>query len=367
MRLFSCQSCSQLLYFENRLCQHCQHQLGYVPETGTLAALEPEGEDWRTISRPDHLYRFCENAALDACNWLIRADSQERFCASCRHNRTIPDLGVGTNLTRWRKFELAKHRLFYTLIRLKLPLVNRTDDPESGLAFDFVDQPPAGPKVITGHESGLITINLVEADDDERERVRLAMSEPYRTMLGHLRHESGHYFWDRLVRDDDCLESWREIFGDERQDYAQTLQSYYANGPQTGWQESYISAYASSHPWEDFAETWAHYLHIVDTLEMAFAFGMHIRPRIASHSGVSAKLDFDPHKAGDIHRLIDAWLPLTFAMNSINRCMGEKDLYPFVLSNQVVAKMEFVHQLMHSDRKVQKRADAAPEVLQETR
>ncbi|MEO7652927.1 MAG: putative zinc-binding peptidase, partial [Bryobacteraceae bacterium] len=279
MKLFTCQHCAQLLYFENRLCQCCSHLLGYLPATATLSALAQDDDAWRPLAELDRRYRFCANAQYDACNWLVSADAEEVFCVACRHNRTIPDLSVDNNLNRWRKFELAKHRLFYTLIRLGLPLPSRSEDPKEGLVFDFLaNGPDTGHKVMTGHEDGQIVINLAEADDDERVKLRLAMNEPYRTLLGHFRHESGHYFWDRLVRDGERVESFRELFGDERQDYQQALHAHYSNGPARNWQQSYISSYAAAHPWEDFAETWAHYLHIVDTLEMAFAYGIRIQP-----------------------------------------------------------------------------------------
>jgi hypothetical protein len=348
MRLFQCQNCLQLLYFENRQCQTCFHRLGYLPEAGALSALEQDGGLWRALACPAGRYRFCANARYDACNWLVSADSSEDFCAACRYNRTIPDLARKDNLERWRKFELAKHRLIYTLMRLSLPLPSRTEDPQYGLVFDF-QADAGGHKVMTGHEDGLITINLAEADDADREKLRLAMGETYRTLLGDLRHEAGHYFWDRLVRDAGRLEAFREFFGDERRDYGIVLQSRYANGPALNWQQSYISSYAAVHPWEDFAETWAHYLHIVDTLEMAFAFGIRIRPGIEESSGPGVALDFDPYGPGCINRLIEAWLPLTFAVNSIIRCMGESDFYPFVISHRAVAKMGFIHELVHQN------------------
>jgi len=311
MKLFRCQTCAQLLYFENRQCQRCFHRLGYLPAEAVLSAVEPEDGLWRALALPATRYRFCANAAYDTCNWLVPEDWTEEFCIACRHNRTIPDLEQPENLARWRKFELAKHRLFYTLIRLGLPLTSRAEDSRFGLVFDFLSNRShsGGEEVMTGHENGLIAINLAEADDAEREKLRMAMGETYRTLLGHLRHESGHYFCGRLVRGTEWIEKFREFFGDERQDYGGALQSYYRNGPPQNWQQRHISAYAAAHPWEDFAETWAHYLHIVDTLEMAFAFGIHIHPGSA---GKEAAPDFDPHDAGSLDRLIDAWLPLTF-------------------------------------------------------
>ncbi len=349
MTIFQCQHCGQVLHFENDRCESCSHKLGFLPEEQILTAVEPDGELWRALARPAEQYRFCDNAALSACNWIIPANSSHTLCAACRHNRTIPDLTVQQNMTRWRKLEFAKHRMFYSLLRLKLPLANRIDDPAQGLAFDFLGEAPAVglTKVMTGHEDGVITINIAEADDDEREKLRLAMAESYRTLLGHFRHEIGHYFWGRLVRDGGPLEDFRKLFGDERQDYAQALSAHYAGGPPADWQEHYISQYASSHPWEDFAETWSHYLHIVDTLEMAAAFGVRLQPAASSAAHLNAAIDFDPHEPGDIHRLIHAWVPLAVAVNAIDRCMGEPDLYPFVLTPDVITKLGFINDLVH--------------------
>jgi hypothetical protein len=200
---------------------------------------------------------------------------------------------------------------------------------------------------MTGHDNGLITINLAEADDSERERMRHQMGEPYRTLLGHFRHEVAHYYWDRLVRDAPGIEAFRQLFGDEREDYGAALQRHYANGPPPDWQERFVSAYASTHPWEDWAETWAHYFHMVDTLETASAFGMRVRPRVTKGADLSAAIDFDPHSA-NMDRIIDSWLPLTFAVNSINRSMGIADLYPFVLAPPVIVKLSFIHDRIHA-------------------
>src|SRR5262249_30524798 len=244
---------------------------------------------------------------------------------------------------RWRALEGAKHRLFYTLIQLRLPVETQSENP-GGLAFQFLaDVGPAQLDVLTGHARGVITINLAEADDAERERRRQQMGELYRTLLGHFRHEIGHYYWDRLILDTPHLEEFRRMFGDERQDYASALQSYYASGAPADWPERYISAYASSHPWEDFAETWAHYFHMIDTLETAHVVGLAINPKLPLSPG--AVFDFHPRDT-DMSRLVEAWLALTFAVNSLNRSMGLHDLYPFVLGPAAVAKLAFVHKLV---------------------
>jgi hypothetical protein len=258
----------------------------------------------------------------------------------------VPNLSDDRNIVLWRKIELAKHRLFYSLLRFELPLQTRSESPE-GLVFDFLSEHamPAGPKVLTGHDNGRITIALAEADDPERERRRSTMGEPYRTLLGHFRHEIGHYYWDRLVRDTGRLDECREVFGDDTRDYEQALKAHYANGAPPHWQESFVSAYATSHAWEDFAETWAHYFHIVDTLEMARAFGVDVHPLIGHDGGMDAHIDFKPYRAQSVEQLVDAWLPLTVALNSINRCMGQPDLYPFILTPAIIEKLGFIHRL----------------------
>jgi hypothetical protein len=344
MKLFECQHCGQPLYFENTRCESCGHKLGYLSDKETITALEEDADAFRALAEPSGRYRYCANAQYEVCNWLVPAGG-DAYCAACRHNRTIPDQSVPENLINWRKIEIAKHRLFYTLLRLRLPLATKQEDP-NGLAFDFVASSSGG-SLMTGHANGLITINISEADDAERERQRKNLAEPYRTLLGHFRHEIAHYYWDRLIKDSPSLAEFRQLFGDERQDYTQALQANYRNGPPANWPEHYVSAYASSHPWEDFAETWAHYFHMVDTLETANAFGMRVRPRVSMGADLATSIDFDPHLA-DMERIIDSWLPLTFAMNSINRSMGQADLYPFVLAPPAIVKLSFVHNRIHA-------------------
>jgi hypothetical protein len=359
MKLFQCQHCGQPLYFENTRCESCGRDLGYLPSRETITALEPAKIGWRALAEPKGRYRYCANAAQGACNWLV-PEGGDAYCPACRHNHTIPDLSQNNNLAHWRKIEIAKHRLFYTLLRLRLPLQTRIEDP-NGLAFDFLSDQAGPAPVLTGHESGLITINLAEADDSERERRRTQMGEPYRTLLGHFRHEIAHYYWDRLVAASPVLESFRTIFGDERKDYNEALKHHYASGPPADWPEHFVTPYASSHPWEDFAETWAHYFHMVDTLETAGAFGLRVKPMLRNASAdLAANIDFDPHVA-DLDRLIEAWLPLTFAVNSINRSMGLSDLYPFVLTPAVIVKLQFIHDCIRTQggRKPQKQGSGA--------
>ena len=365
MKPFECQNCGQLLHFENTRCENCGLPLGYLPGRATVTALsDPAGEGtdaeassvsstatWTALAEPAGRYRFCANSAHGTCNWLVPADGSELYCDACRHNRTIPDLSIPDNFARWLRIETAKRRLFYTLLKLRLPLRTRMEDPETGLAFDFVSADAPSPygegPVMTGHANGIITISLAEADDAERERIRSEMGEPYRTLLGHFRHEIAHYYWDRLVAETPALDAFREVFGDERADYGAALQRHYEEGPPADWPASFVSTYASAHPWEDFAETWAHYFHMIDTLETARGFGLSVRPRVSDPEGHSVVVDFDPHRGG-MPRIIDAWLPLTVAVNAINRSMGQSDLYPFVLTPSVIVKLTFIHELIHS-------------------
>jgi hypothetical protein len=350
MKLFACQVCGNVLYFENRICGQCGHRLAYLPEEMTLSALEPiDGSSWKPLIATAQQRFFCENAGLDGCNWVVPPDTNDRFCIACRHNGIIPNLSDQAHLAAWQLIELAKHRLFYTLLRWKLPLETAAENPAHGLSFEFLaDEPESGgPKVLTGHDEGKITIALIEASDAEREKRRVAMGEPYRTLLGHFRHEVGHHYWDVLVRDRGKLEQCRAVFGDDRLDYGEALKRHYDQGAPADWQQHFVSQYATTHPWEDFAETWAHYLHIVDTLEMVESSGMSVRPKVGRTSDHTATVNFDPYKAGSIEQIINAWPPFVLAMNSISRAMGERDLYPFVIAPAVVRKLGFVHDLVH--------------------
>ena len=182
--------------------------------------------------------------------------------------------------------------------------------------------------VLTGHDDGIIVINVAEADDAERERRRTQMHEPYRTLLGHLRHEIGHYYWDRLVRDSERLAEFRELFGDERLDYAESLKAHYANGAPPDWQERFVSAYASSHPWEDWAETWAHYLRITDSLETADACGLSLQPPRNDEPRLNPASLLDNPAGQQFDAMIARWFPLTYLLNNLNRGLGLADALP---------------------------------------
>jgi len=350
MQLFSCQNCGQLVYFENTACVRCGHRLGYLPEAGSMSAVEPDGADWRALADRSGAFRFCANWELNACNWLVPANGDSPYCIACQHNRTIPDLSVPGNPELWAKLEQAKRRLFYSLLKLGLPMPTEASGDPEPLVFDFLAETPGGPRVMTGHDNGLITISLAEADDAQREVIRNQMHEPYRTLLGHFRHEVGHYFWDKLVDGSGSQEAFRAVFGDEREDYGAALQRHYEQGPAPGWQDGFVSEYATTHPWEDWAETFAHYLHIVDTLEMAGAFGISVKPEVSDDPSLEVDTHFDPYRTRSFSRLIEAWLPLSYAVNSLNRSMGQPDLYPFVLSQPAIDKLAFIHDLLRRQR-----------------
>jgi len=345
MKTYTCE-CGELLYFENVVCGNCKRGTGFLPELICISSLDPADNGFYTPNTPEakgQLYKKCQNyAQTGVCNWMVPADkTAEPFCVSCRLDMVIPDLTVPENVALWAATEAAKRRLVYSALRLKLPLASRIDDPQGGLGFRFMADTvnPDGTKshVITEHDHGLITLNLAEADDAAREKMRLGMNEPYRTLLGHFRHETGHYYWDRLVLNSKFIEPCRALFGDERQSYDEAMKKYYASGPPANWQENFISMYATMHPWEDWAETWAHYLHIQDTLEVAADFGL-----------VSKRTKIEPNKGGEgpkahpFEQVMVAWAELTIALNCLNRSMGLRDLYPFVLSKPVVNKLQFI-------------------------
>jgi hypothetical protein len=355
MRLSTCSSCGQLVYFENTSCTRCGAILGFNADTLQVQSFTatPDGVLTSIGVPAAGTYRYCVNGVVhNACNWVVKADEPNEFCIACQLNRTIPDLSVGNHLTLWTTIEAEKRRLVYSLLSLGLPLA----PPEPGapqLAFDFLaETAPVSDKshrVLTGHDDGLITININEADPSIREKMRENMSESYRTLLGHFRHESGHFYWDVLVRNTEWLEPVRELFGDDTQDYAESLATHYKNGPASDWQLHYVSAYASTHPWEDWAETWAHYLHIIDTLETAHGFGLSIAPQVSSSQHLQTKVQINPYNSKQFENVIQHWLPLTYALNSLNRSVGHQHAYPFVLAEEVIKKLALVHRIVHQN------------------
>ncbi|MFT4268629.1 MAG: putative zinc-binding metallopeptidase [Xenophilus sp.] len=366
-RAYVCQ-CGRPVYLGNSQCLACGTPLGYVIERLGVVPLAPAAEP-DTYTMFDHAdgqaLRRCANFHTAAgCNWMVPARAlvpaaephsgglEEGFCLACSTTRTIPDLSVPGNDALWRKLEAAKRRLVSQLLALGLPVRTRFADPAHGMTFDFLGSVPGQEQVMTGHQNGVVTLNAEEAEDAVRERIRAQMHEPYRTLLGHLRHEIGHYYWDVLVQGTPWLEGFRQLFGDETQDYAAALHSHYENGPPADWALRCVTSYASTHPWEDWAETWAHYLHMADTADTALSFGLD-----ATDVELTSDL-FGPDDlwqpahpdAGRFLDFINGWVRLTSVLNELSRSMGQPDFYPFVLPRAAVGKLQFIHQIVAQQR-----------------
>ncbi|MBT3530852.1 MAG: hypothetical protein HOF74_13165 [Gammaproteobacteria bacterium] len=326
MKNFRC-NCGQTLFFENTSCLNCNNQVGFDPES-----MEMYSDD-ALMAEPSR--QFCKNSSdYNVCNWFV-TDEDSAYCMSCSLNHTIPNLLRPERRRWWKSLEHAKRRLIYSLLSLGLPLKGKKEDP-LGMAFSFIEDKRSNPQVFedhvnTGHFDGHITVNIAEADQVTLEKARAFSGELYRTLLGHLRHESGHYYFSKLINTDEKLAQFRELFGDESKDYDQALKDYYANKGKTAKDPAMVSHYAQSHPWEDWAEVWSHYLHMVDTLDTAAAFDQQLG---AGH------LD-------DIEETLQKWSQLTIMLNSLNRSMGLEDAYPFVLSDQAFTKLRFVHGLIY--------------------
>ncbi|KUH66768.1 hypothetical protein AU184_10150 [Mycolicibacterium novocastrense] len=333
MRDFLCPNCGQRLAFENSLCLSCGKPLGFSLDDMALLVIATGDEQNHAGFVDGEKYQLCANMHLAECNWLVEKGPIHKLCESCSLTRTRPQDSDTKALAAFADAERAKRRLLVELYELKLPIVGRDEDPDYGLAFDLLSSEHQ--KVFTGHENGVITLDLAEGDDVHREQLRKAMDEPYRTLLGHFRHEVGHYYYYRLVSvSPDYDARFRELFGDPDADYQAALDRHYNEGPPDNWGESYVSSYATMHPAEDWAETFAHYLHIRDTLDTAAAFG--VAPAAATFERkVLGPSSFDA--------IIDMWLPLSWALNMLNRSMGKDDVYPFVLPVPVLEKMRFVH------------------------
>lgn len=360
MKTFHCTFCQSLVFFENSKCLNCQNTLAFSPDRMEMMALRPaEDGKWEvldgsaeSVQRQDETLRLCENyTAHSVCNWSISASASGSLCRSCSLTHTVPDLGVPGNLEAWAKLETAKRRLVYALLTLELPLKSRIEDPTGGLQFEFLrDSITASgdrARVLTGHDDGVITINVAEADDVYREAQRKSQNEPYRTLLGHFRHEIGHYYWDRLIAGSPRLEEFRGLFGDERADYQAALTVHYDRGPPPDWNQHHISAYASTHPWEDWAESWAHVMHMVDALETSYEVGLSASPPRPDEPRLSVPRRSPLERLRNFDQLLREWTSLTYILNNLTRGLGLADAYPFVLSAQVIDKLRFVTRTMY--------------------
>jgi hypothetical protein len=307
------------------VCVHCGTRLGFSREERTIV---PVHDDGRYVDNAGEQWHVCRNLSLSGCTWLTQVEGGQ--CFSCSLTRTRPNDEDARGLANFPAAERAKRHLVFELDTLGFPVVSKHQDPENGLAFDLLSS--VEENVVIGHANGLITIDLAESEAAHRIEVRENLGEPYRTMLGHFRHEVGHYYEWQLVRDDVVLKECRDLFGDESKDYQAEIDRHYAEGPPAGWETSYISSYATMHPFEDFAETWAHYLHICDTIQTASEYGLTTVGAVSSFSSFS-----------DV--VVGIWMPLSVALNMMNRSMGHEDLYPFVIPKGVLDKLDFVASL----------------------
>jgi len=332
MRAFACSTCRRLVTFESESCLHCGTDLVYDPQISGLRALTDGGAR-------------CANELVAVCNWVARAPG--KLCAACALTRTRPADADREGLEALAAAEAAKRRLLFELADLGLP-IDSWRDRRGGLVFDLLSS--AHEPVTTGHADGVIVLDLAEADTVRREQRRAELGEPYRTVLGHLRHEIGHYYQPIVAPEGSpARDVCRARFGDDREDYQEAMSRHYEEGAPADWPERFVSAYATMHPWEDWAETFAHYLHIRDALQTAAAYGLRVDgPDIPTTD--PAPLHADPDEADDggdgVRELLDAWLPLTYALNAMNRSMGLSDLYPFVITGPVEAKLALVHRLV---------------------
>jgi hypothetical protein len=332
MRIFHCDRCGAVVPFSAQSCGWCDVPLAYVSEerairpllgTSDPAVFVVEGADqpvWR-----------CLNTAW-GCNWLTPVESGNEWCRACRLTRGRPDTARREAIEAWMMAESAKRWLLHQLAELSLPYEPRSPSAPDGLAFDLVYLPGQGG--ITGHRDGLVTLDLAEADDRLRDDLRRRLGEPFRTLIGHLRHEVGHYYWRRLVVESGSIGSFRDLFGDETSDYQIAIERYYRAGAGDWDPTRFVSPYAAAHPFEDWAETFAHYLHIVDATDTAIAHGLVPMERGPVAIGQAPVADFE--------KVLAAWRPLNLAVSAIAESLGAAPLYPLDPTGQVVRKLSFV-------------------------
>ena len=346
MKYFECAACHQQIFFSGSECEHCHAPIGYVASERDMGTFKRvDDQNWQTLNPTYsvHSYKPCYNYShYQVCNWMVPADSDEDYCESCLLTTVIPNLDNDEVFTYWRRLEDAKRRFLYLAQRMyMMPRPKKTTDDAYGLSFEFL-MPIDGQPVMTGHANGVITLNAIEADVVYREKTRVNMGENYRTLLGHFRHESGHYYLNIMQHiQPDLIHEFRQYFGDERQDYSEALKKHYEDGAPEHWQDKFVSTYASSHPWEDWAETWAHYLHMMETLETAYYAGLRVDGNGTTLSGMAFKEC--PIGGKDFEHILENWITLTFNLNSLNRSMGLEDAYPFKLSETVKDKLRFIH------------------------
>ncbi|MDQ7728558.1 putative zinc-binding metallopeptidase [Halomonas sp. SpR8] len=311
MRVFANPVGSGSLWFDN-----------LATADGTPVAYDPQARAF--VPMPP----FCINREIIGCNWI--APEEGAFCRSCAMTALAPDPEIPNAMQNWAKTEAAKRWVLDNLGRWHW---FRPEDPGAPPVFHLLAEGRS--PVPMGHIEGVVTISVAEVDPVLVTTRREALEEPYRTMIGHMRHEISHMLWWRLSLREDFLDAFREMFGDERQDYTAALQRHYNDGPPPNWKESFLTTYASAHPHEDWAETAAHLLHLTDIAD-SFAASNLSSPELPSHQ-------WEPYAEPDAERLIYVAAELTVGVNHVNRSMGLPDLYPFVLSEAARHKLAFVH------------------------
>ncbi len=289
---------------------------------GTPVAYDPQARAF--LPMPP----FCANRDIIGCNWI--APKEGAFCRSCAMTALAPDPNIPNAMTNWAETEAAKR---WVLDNLGRWYWFRPEDPGTRPVFHMLAE--GHMPVQMGHANGVVTISVAEADPLVTTSRRQALDEPYRTMVGHMRHEISHMLWWRLSLREDFLLAFREMFGDEREDYPTALTRHYENGPPADWRQRYLTSYASAHPHEDWAETAAHLLHLTDITDSLIASGLS-SPDVPSGS-------WDPYHETDSNKLIHIAASLAMRVNHVNRSMGLSDLYPFILSDAALRKMAFVH------------------------
>ena len=333
-----CPHCRHFVYLDTLTCPNCEAELGYH-----LVTRQFYGVRHGHVVIDDMTWYTCSNREW-SCNWLVREDAPAGRCFACRLTRRRPAANDTVALEKLAKTEEAKRRLLLQLGDLGMPIVP-WDVKEGGLGFDLISSLSDGKPVMIGHANGIITIDLAESLDDRREALRVRLGEPYRTILGHLRHEVGHYFQNVLLADDELWARCRALFGDERASYKDALARHYKLGAPSNWHDGFISEYATMHPWEDFAETFAHYLHITGTLQTAAVIGIHLDASVTNLRDTDV-IPLVSYRDEPIQRLLSDWEWMSQGFNRINRAMGFGDLYPFTIVGPVRHKLAFIHDIV---------------------
>lgn len=348
MKIFECPNCLNPLSFESTQCARCGHAVGYLKQYSELKLLVP-GEDGKIHTEEGRTFQYCQHYQYGVCNWLVPTDSAHSLCDVCRLDQNFPEINSEDQRAIWKEMEQAKHRIIYSLNRLNLPVVSKIDAPDHGLSFEFLTEEYPSSPARNGYSNGLITINLSRADARSTGSLHHRIEEHHGSIMSFLRHETGQYYWEQLVLSNRAiLQTFRDLFGDEIPDYTEALNQHHQLGPPDNWQKNYSSKYATFHARADWAETWSHYLYLMDLLESAYVLGLSIRPNLQSASSMSMYASFDPYKETEFEKILDAIIPLNFAVSHLNQNTEQPNLFSFSIPEPVIRKLRFVHQLLHS-------------------